>query len=85
VPENVVDNCGGSVQADWTIGKLMVTSITAWRELGNLQDQDVDFTGADIVTERRNQKVNTSTHKLRIAPDFDGPLNFLLSGFCASS
>jgi hypothetical protein len=62
-----------------------VTSITAWRELGNLQDQDVDFTGADIVTERRNQKVNTSTHKLRIASDFDGPLNFLLGGFCASS
>lgn len=81
VPENVVDNYGGSIQADWNIGNLTVTSITAYRELENLQDQDVDFSGADIVTERRNQKVDTFTQELRIASDFDGPINFLLGGF----
>jgi outer membrane receptor protein involved in Fe transport len=81
VPENVVDNYGASVQADWNIGNLTVTSITAYRELENLQNQDVDFTSANIVTELRNQKVNTFTQELRIASDFDGPLNFLLGGF----
>ncbi|MCL9981560.1 MAG: TonB-dependent receptor [Erythrobacter sp.] len=81
VPENVVDNYGGSIQADWNIGNLTVTSITAYRELENFQNQDVDFTSAEVVSEIRNQKVDTFTQELRIASDFDGPLNFLLGGF----
>ena len=81
VPENVVDNYGGSIQVDWNVGKLTVTSITAYRELENLQNQDVDFTSANIVSEMRNQKVDTFTQELRIASDFDGPINFLLGGF----
>jgi hypothetical protein len=46
VPENVVDNYGGSIQVDWNVGNLTVTSITAYRELENFQNQDVDFTSA---------------------------------------
>jgi outer membrane receptor protein involved in Fe transport len=81
VPENVVDNYGGSIQVDWNVGNLTVTSITAYRELENFQNQDVDFTSAEVVSEIRNQKVDTFTQELRIASDFDGPLNFLLGGF----
>jgi len=81
VPENKVDNYGGSVQADWQTGPLSVTSITAYRELQNFVDQDVDFTSADIVSEIRDQEVKTFTQELRIASDFDGPINFLLGGF----
>ncbi len=81
VPENVVDNYGGSIQVDWNVGNLTVTSITAYRELENFQNQDVDFTSAEIVSEIRNQKVDTFTQELRIASDFDGPINFLLGGF----
>jgi outer membrane receptor protein involved in Fe transport len=81
VPQNVVDNYGGSIQVDWNIGNLTLTSITAYRELENLQNQDVDFTSADIVNELREQKVDTFTQELRIASDFDGPINFLLGGF----
>ncbi|MFN9632451.1 MAG: TonB-dependent receptor [Erythrobacteraceae bacterium] len=81
VPENVVDNDGGSLQAAWNIGNLTVTSITAYRELENFQNQDVDFTSARVVSEIRNQKVDTFTQELRIASDFDGPINFLLGGF----
>jgi len=81
VPENVVDNYGGSIQIDWSTGPLTFTSITAYRELENFQNQDVDFTSAEIVSEIRNQKVDTFTQELRIASDFDGPLNFLLGGF----
>jgi outer membrane receptor protein involved in Fe transport len=81
VPRNTVDNYGGSIQADWNVGNLTFTSITAYRELQNFLDQDVDFTSADIVTEMRDQRVNTFTQELRLASDFDGPINFLLGGF----
>ncbi len=81
VPRNEVDNYGGSIQADWNIGAITLTSITAYRELQNFLDQDVDFTSADVVTETRDQTVDTFTQELRITSDFDGPINFLLGGF----
>lgn len=81
VPENEVDNYGGSIQIDWQTGPFSVTSITAYRELENFVDQDVDFTSADVVSEVRDQRVDTFTQELRIASDFDGPFNFLLGGF----
>lgn len=81
VPRNTVDNYGGSIQADWSTGPLTFTSITAYRELKNFLDQDVDFTSADIVTETRDQEVQTFTQELRLTSDFDGPINFLLGGF----
>ena len=81
VPENEVDNYGGSIQADLELGALSLTSITAYRKLENFVDQDVDFTSADIVSEIRDQRVKTFTQELRLASDFDGPFNFLLGGF----
>ena len=81
VPRNEVENYGGSIQADWNIGALTLTSITAYRELTNFLDQDVDFTSADVVSETRDQAVETFTQELRISSDFDGPINFLLGGF----
>lgn len=81
VPVNRVDNYGGSIQADLDLGSLSLTSITAYRELKNFVDQDVDFTSADIVNEVRDQRVKTFTQEVRLSSDFDGPLNFLLGGF----
>lgn len=81
IPVNEVENYGGSVQADLEFGALSLTSITAYRELKNFVDQDVDFTSADIVSEVRDQRVDTFTQELRLTSDFDGPLNFLLGGF----
>lgn len=81
VPVNELDSYGGSVQIDWETGPITVTSISAYRELKNFVDQDVDFTSADIVTEVRDQQVETLTQEFRIASDFDGPINFLLGGF----
>lgn len=81
IPINEVDNYGGSIQIDWETGPISVTSITSYRELENFVDQDVDFTSADIVNEIRDQQVDTFTQEIRIASDFDGPLNFLLGGF----
>lgn len=81
VPENEVDNYGGSIQVDYDIGAISITSITAYRELQNSFLTDIDFTSADIANETRAQDVETFTQELRIASDFDGPINFLLGGY----
>ncbi|NNF95028.1 MAG: TonB-dependent receptor [Altererythrobacter sp.] len=81
VPENTVDNYGGSIQVDWNTGPLSVTSITSYRELENFFLTDIDFTSGDIATETREQDVQTFTQEFRVASDFDGPFNFLLGGF----
>lgn len=82
VPENEVDNYGGSIQMDYdTDFGLSFTSITAYRELKNFFRSDIDYTAADIANEQRDQKVETFTQEFRISSDFDGPFNFLLGGF----
>ncbi|MEL7519484.1 MAG: TonB-dependent receptor plug domain-containing protein, partial [Pseudomonadota bacterium] len=82
IPRNTVDNYGGSVQMDYEtdIG-LSFTSITSYRELENFFRSDIDYTGADIANEVRDQAVETFTQEFRITSDFDGPINFLLGGF----
>ncbi|WP_298467919.1 TonB-dependent receptor [uncultured Erythrobacter sp.] len=81
VPTNEVDNYGGSIQADWNLGPISITSITAYRELKNFFLSDIDYTSASIATETRDQEVKTFTQEFRIASDFDGPINFLLGGY----
>ena len=81
LPRNQIESYGGSLQADLELGALTVTSITSYRELTNFFFQDVDFTSADFINEVRDQKVETLTQEVRIASDFDGPLNFLVGGF----
>ncbi|MEM8919038.1 MAG: TonB-dependent receptor [Pseudomonadota bacterium] len=81
VPTNEVDNYGGSVQIDWETGPISVTSITSYRELKNFFLSDIDYTSASLATETRDQDVETFTQEIRIASDFDGPINFLLGGY----
>ncbi|OBV12013.1 TonB-dependent receptor [Erythrobacter dokdonensis] len=82
VPENEVDNYGGSIQMDYQMDNgLSFTSITAYRELDNFFRSDIDYTAADIANEQRDQGVKTFTQEFRVASDFDGPINFLLGGF----
>ena len=79
---NKIDNYGGSIQADYNLGKVSLTSITAYREVRNNTNQDSDFTGADLIGANAAQlKIGTFTQELRLATDFDGPINFLLGGF----
>lgn len=81
VPTNEVDNYGGSVQVDYETGPISVTSITSYRELKNFFLSDIDYTSASLATETRDQDVQTFTQEIRIASDFDGPINFLLGGY----
>ncbi len=81
VPSNKIESYGGSLQGDLELGNLTLTSITSYRELRSLTDQDVDFTSVDFINEFRDQAVDTFTQEVRVTSDFDGPINFLLGGF----
>ncbi len=79
---NNIENYGVSGQIDYQVGDLSLTSITAYREVRIDTNQDSDFTSADLIGEnRQNTDIDTFTQELRIASDFDGPLNFLLGGY----
>ena len=81
VPSNEIESYGVSLQGDWDVGPLSFTSITAYRGLTADELNDVDFSSADIVNEIANQDINTFTQEVRVASNFDGPVNFLLGGY----
>lgn len=79
---NEIENYGGSGQIDYEMGNLSLTSITAYRQVRALTNQDSDFTGADLIGENSaDLGINTFTQELRLTSDFDGPLNFLIGGY----
>lgn len=80
---NKIDNYGVSGQVDWNIGNgLSVTSITAYRGVRSNDDQDSDFTSADLIGRNATYtKIDTFTQELRLTSNFDGPLNFLVGGY----
>jgi iron complex outermembrane recepter protein len=79
---NEIQNYGGSGQIDYEMGALTLTSITAYRQVRADTNQDSDFTGADLIGQNsQDLDIDTFTQELRIASDFDGPLNFLLGGY----
>ena len=80
--ENVIDNYGGSVQMDYDLGNLSLTSITAYRGVDSFSNQDSDFTAAELLQRNSNDtNIRTFTQELRLASDFEGPVNFLLGGY----
>jgi len=83
LPFNKIDNYGGSGQIDFNItDTLALTSITAYRGVRSRDDQDSDFTSADLIGRNATStKIDTFTQEIRLASNFDGPLNFLLGGF----
>lgn len=81
LPENHIQNYGGSGQIDYNFGNLALTSITAYRKVRTRTADDSDFTAADIISQVSKTKINTFTQELRVASNFEGPLNFLLGGF----
>jgi outer membrane receptor protein involved in Fe transport len=79
---NDIENYGFSGQIDYSFGPLTLTSITSWRRLDSLTNQDSDFTSADLLSRNfQDLKIDTFTQEIRLASDLDGPLNFLVGGF----
>jgi iron complex outermembrane recepter protein len=80
---NKIKNYGVSGQIDFDLtDSLSLTSISAYRSVRSKTNQDSDFTSADLLGENsQNLKIDTFTQEIRLASNFDGPLNFLIGGF----
>ncbi len=80
--ENKITNQGVSMQGDFELGALKLTSISAYRKSRARTNADSDFTSADIIGENRGDVgIKTLTQELRLTSDFDGPFNFLIGGY----
>ncbi len=79
---NNIQNYGASLQGDYTFGSLGLTSITSYRKVDSITNQDSDFTSANLIgNNSQDLKIDTFTQELRLASNFEGPLNFLVGGF----
>lgn len=79
---NLIKNYGGSAQVDYDFGNMALTSISSYREVRADTNQDSDFTSADLIGRKSDDvAINTFTQELRLASDFDGPINFLVGGY----
>ena len=80
---NKIKNYGVSGQADVELSDaLSLTSITAYRGVDTFTNQDVDFTSANMLSKNTaDNGIRTFTQELRLASNFDGPVNFLLGGY----
>ena len=78
-----IDNYGFSGQIDYAVTpQLALTSISSYRRVKTFTNADSDFTSADSIgSNQLTTKVDTYTQELRLASNFDGPLNFLIGGF----
>ena len=80
LPVNDIENYGASLQGNFDFGPFSLTSITAYRALRSFNDQDVDFSSADVVRETRDQAVDTFTQELRLTGEL-GPVDVLLGAY----
>lgn len=84
-PQNKIDTQGTSLQIDYDLGGLLLTSITAYRTLDQFDLGDVDYTSARLITpdaaNQRDTQIDTFTQEVRLSSDNDGPLNWMLGAF----
>lgn len=72
-PSNEIENSGLSLQADFNFSNdLLLTSITAYRELERFDNVDVDFTSAPMVgMNTGDTQIETFTQELRLSQSLD--------------
>lgn len=79
---NDIENWGISGQADYQVGPLKLTSITAWRESSSLTNQDSDFTSADLIGGNLGRtNIDTFTQELRVSAGFMDVFNAMLGAY----
>ena len=78
---------GVSLQVDWDLGGVNLTSITAYRDYKSGQGSDTDYSAVDILyrTAAGSRQFQTFTQELRLQGEaFDGHLDWLVGGFFAN-
>jgi iron complex outermembrane receptor protein len=81
-PPNDVENDGVSLQIDWDIGDVTLTSITAQRSQSRIEDADSDFTSADMINPvSKDIDIETFTQELRLTSSGDGMLDWMIGAY----
>ena len=81
-PTNKIDNSGISMQVDIDLpNEMLLTSITSYRTLDRLENADVDFTSAALISRNITDiEIETFTQELRLS--YAGErVNWLVGGF----
>ncbi|WP_321325419.1 TonB-dependent receptor [uncultured Parasphingorhabdus sp.] len=73
---------GIQLQLKANLGAAELTSITAYRSFDDKQDGDVDFSGADLLSQQINFGIDAFSQELRLKGEaLDGRLDWLVGGF----
>jgi outer membrane receptor protein involved in Fe transport len=78
----VVENAGFSAQADIDFTGFTLTSISAYRTSEVSQDQDSDFTSADLIQKNLTEtSISTITQEIRLTSTGDNRIDWLVGAF----
>ncbi len=86
-PVGKIDDSGVSLEINWDIGDLNLVSTTAKRSFESDAFNDVDFSGADLITQDVPFNVDSFTQELRLSGSNDGlgqGLDWLVGAFYSS-
>lgn len=85
----ITEDWGGSVQADWTLGNVKLTSITGYRNYFASQGADTDYSAVDLLYRAPNadssRAFETFSQELRLnGTAFGEKLDWLVGGYYAN-
>ncbi|MBL4620128.1 MAG: TonB-dependent receptor [Marinicaulis sp.] len=72
---------GASIQVDYDLGAMALTSITSYREQSDNTQTDADFSAAAIATNPQTKAYETFTQEVRLASTGDNAVDWLIGGF----
>jgi iron complex outermembrane receptor protein len=79
---NEISNFGLSIQGDFDFEKFSVTSITSFRNNDVFDNQDIDFSSADLTNSNKNDiNIDTFTQEIRFISNGDGAVDWLVGAF----
>lgn len=79
--ENEIENWGVQGQVDYDLGNIKLVSITGYRGVRAITNQDSDFTSADLIRRPEDVDIKTFTQELRLDMDLGDNLKGLLGAF----
>ncbi len=71
---------GGSLNAEWDVGDVTITSITAYQKVERLQEEDTEASPAPLIQPTFGAETTTFTQELRAAGGTDS-FHWLVGGF----
>ncbi|SFJ52656.1 Outer membrane receptor proteins, mostly Fe transport [Sphingomonas sp. NFR04] len=85
----ITEDWGGSVQLDWNLGKVKLTSITGYRNYFSSQGADTDYSAVDLLYRAPNadssRAFETFSQELRLnGTAFNEKLDWLVGGYFAN-